>query len=327
MHLGLIGHRGPDLFADNIRDALEHMGHRASFLGSCHADRGGRLAVHLSEFAFAALPSTETRFQQRLVRRALELECDAVITTEGTLSHDTVAALRRNNVPVALWYPDAISNLGRQRMLTAPYTAMFFKEPLLVTRLRDMLDLPVWYLPECCNPPWHRAVGPAGTERAIVVVGNTYPSRMMLLRRLYEAGIPLVVYGSPVPRWAAELLPPGIHAGRPVFGEEKARGFRTAAGVLNNLHPAEIHGVNCRLFEATGSGAAVLCEQRPVLADLFDVDREVVPFRDFTELVDRATELLDHDGRTQEIGDAANKRAHSEHTYEARLPVILDKLA
>jgi spore maturation protein CgeB len=327
VHLGLIGHRGPDMFADNIADSLVRMGHRASFLGTTHVQRGGRLAAQISEFAFAAFSSTENRFHQRLVRRAVELECDAVITTEGGLSPDAVAALRRNNIPVALWFPDHVSNLGRQRMLTAPYSALFFKEPLLVDRLRNVLGLPVWYMPECCNPQWHRPIGPAGTERAIVVIGNTYPSRIMLLRRMHDAGIPLVIYGGPPPRWAADLLPPGLHTGRALFREDKARAFRSAAGVLNNLHPAEIDGVNCRLFEASGSGAAVLCEYRPVLPDLFDLEREVVPFRNFDELVDRAWELLDQPGRTEEIGNAASKRAHSEHTYEARLPGILDKLA
>jgi hypothetical protein len=47
-----------------------------------------------------------------------------------------------------------------------------------------------------------------------------------------------------------------IHTGRLSIGEEKARVFRSAAAVLNNLHPAEISGVNARLFEAAGSGAA-----------------------------------------------------------------------
>lgn len=30
--------------------------------------------------------------------------------------------------------------------------------------------------------------------------------------------------------------------------------FREAAGVLNNLHPAEMNSVNARLFEATAAG-------------------------------------------------------------------------
>jgi len=37
-------------------------------------------------------------------------------------------------------------------MLLAPYDAIFFKEPILTDRLRAMLDLPVYYLPEADLP-------------------------------------------------------------------------------------------------------------------------------------------------------------------------------
>ncbi len=331
MHLGLVGPAGPDLFVDNIADTLSRMGHRVSLLGSARAElahRTGRLvrlAAVGAELALTRLPSVESRYHRRLVRRAHELGCDAVINTDGTVLPDTVADLRRYRIPTALWFADAVCNLGSQRMLLAPYTAMFFKDPLLVERLRATLDAPVEYLPEACNPRWHQPAGPAGTEPVIVVAGNVYPSRLVLLRRLHDAGIPLVVYGVPA-AWARGLLPPGMHTGRPVFREEKSRVYRRAAGVLNNLHPAEMHSVNCRLFEATGAGAAVLCERRPVLADLFDTEREVVPFGDFAELVERARELLDDPGRTGELGDAASKRAHAEHSYEARLTTILERI-
>ena len=77
---------------------------------------------------------------------------------------ESVAGLRRNGARVALWFPDAVANLGRALMLMAPYDALFFKEPHLVDRLRAMLDLPVYYLPEACNPRCHRPTVPAGTR-------------------------------------------------------------------------------------------------------------------------------------------------------------------
>jgi spore maturation protein CgeB len=324
--LGLIGVADPDTFEDNVRDSLLRMGHRVSHLGSARVNRGSRRAIRISALGLAALPELENKFHHRLVRKALDLECDAVITVDGDLSPYAISALRQNRVPVALWFPDAITNMGRQRMLSAPYTALFFKDPLLVERLRDILGLPVWYLPEACNPSWHRPIGAAATERVIVMVGNSYPSRLILLRRLHDVGVPLVIYGSPVPQWAKELLPASLHTGRHIVRDDKSRVFRSAAGVLNNLHPAEMHGVNCRLFEAAAAGAAVLCERRPVLSDLFDLNREVIPFGNFDELVDRARELLADPALTRETGDAASKRAHAEHTYEKRLNTILEKL-
>ena len=103
--------------------------------------------------------------------------------------------------------------------------------------------------------------------------------------------------------------------------------YRSAAGVLNNLHPAEIEGVNARLFEAAGCGAAVLTEFRPTLPDLFAIGDEVLAFRDFDELLGQATRLLNEPALSAKIGDAAARRGHESHPYEKRLAVILEKLS
>ncbi len=228
---------------------------------------------------------------------------------------------------MAFWFPDHVANLERQFMLLGSYDAVFFKEPRLVERLRATLDLPVYYLPQACNPRWHRPLVPAGTEPHLVIAGNMYPSRVRLLERLIEKGIPLKLYGAGFPRWLGETPARSAHTSQCVFREEKARVFRSAAGVLNTMHPAEEAGVNARLFEAAGSGAAVLSEFRPTVPELFAVGEEVLTFRDFDELVDQATRLLNEAGLSARIGDAAAMRAHRDHTYDLRVATILEKVA
>jgi spore maturation protein CgeB len=225
------------------------------------------------------------------------------------------------------WFPNHVAQLGRQLMLLAPYDALFFKDPLLVERLRGNLGLPVYYLPEACNPRCHRPLAPAGTEPHLVVVGSMYPSRVRLLERLMAKGIPLKLYGGAAPQWLGDTPVLNLHTRRFVFREEKARVFRAAAGVLNDLHPAEMTGLNARLFEATGSGGAVLTEFRPALPELFTADREVLVFHDFDELVGQASRLLNTAGLTARLGDAAAQRAHRDHAYEMRLQVLIEKVS
>ena len=100
--------------------------------------------------------------------------------------------------------------------------------------------------------------------------------------------------------------------------------FREAAAVLNNLHPAEFDGVNCRLFEAAACGAAVLAEYRPTIDDLFDGPSELFCYRTYDELLSQIRQLLGETGIGSERGDRASLRAHSEHTYEVRLAGILE---
>ena len=90
---------------------------------------------------------------------------------------------------------------------------------------------------------------------------------------------------------------------------------------------AEVNGVNARLFEAAGCGAAVLTEFRSTVPELFAVGKEVLVFHDFDDLVEQATRLLSERGLTERLGDAAAQRAHRDHTYDLRVTAILEKLS
>ena len=327
MRIGVIGRLEPDRFAANIIAAVRDAGHVPVPLGPLGARHRLKISAGLAALSMQAMPGLEQRTQDRIVRAAARAACELVISTDGRLTPASVAALRRDGARVALWFPDSVAGLGRALMLIAPYDALFFHEPHLVDRLRATLDLPVYYLPQGCNPRHHRPAVPAGTEPYLVIAGNMYPSRVRLLERLAAKGIPVRVYGGGIPRWIGDSPVRGMHAGYPVFTEEKARVFRSAAGVLNNLHPAEVGGVNLRLFEAAGCGAAVLSEFRPAIPQLFMDGAEILTFRDFDELVAQAARLLREPGLTARLGDAAAERAHREHTVGHRLATILEKVA
>ena len=325
MRIGVVGPDSPDSFANNIATALADMGHDAVPLGPLYA-RGGHYASAVKVAIRNALPALDERLQRRVTTAALRAGCEIVINTDQGLMPAVVRDLRRAGMKVCLWFPDHVVSMGRQFMLLAQYDAVFVKEPHVVNTLGPLLGRPLYYLPQACNPRWHRPLVPVGTEPYLVIAGNMYPSRMLLLERLLASGVPLRLYGGGFPRWIGRTPLREVHAGRPVFGAEKARVFRSAAGVLNTMYPAEIAGVNVRLFEAAGCGAAVLTEFRPTVPDLFATGDEVLTFRDFDELVDQAMRLLNDGGLSAKLGDAAAARAHQSHTYQQRLTVVLEKL-
>lgn len=326
MRIGVVGPTGPDRFADNIGDALQRADHQVTQLGPARPRSRGPLTGPIARLSRQAVPGLDERAQHRIVRMACQARCDTVINVDSHLTPAAVSAMRRVGMRVAFWFPDHVANLDRQTMLLAPYDAIFFKEPHLVDRLQANLGLPVYYLPQACNPSWHRPVVPAGTEPYLVIAGNMYPSRVRLLERLIAKSIPIKLYGAGFPRWIGDTPARLAHTGRCVFRENKAEVFRSAAGVLNTMHPAEITGVNSRLFEAAGCGAAVLTEYRPSIEELFDVGTEVLAYRDFDELVDQANRLLGEKGLTARLGDGATARAHKDHTYDARVNILLDKI-
>jgi spore maturation protein CgeB len=326
VRVGIIGSDGPDSFAENIGDGLVSLGHSVVNLGSARSRVRSRYATRVLDLARHSWTGLDVRAQRRICARAREAQCEFVINVDSALMPVIVNELRQCGITVVFWFPDHVANLGRQLMLLSPYNAIFFKDPLLVQRMRAMLDLPVYYLPEACNPRWHRPLVPPGTEPHLLVPANAYPYRIRVLERLIAKGIPLKMYGAGFPRWVGDTPARTIFTGRCVFREEKARAYRSAAGVLSTMHPAEMHGVNGRLFQAAGCGAAVLTEFRPSLPELFEDNQEVLAFRDFDELVDLSARLLNEAGLTARIGDAAASRAHKDHAYANRIRFIFEQV-
>jgi spore maturation protein CgeB len=323
MRVGVVGSTWPDDFADNILSSLTQMGHEAVPLGEA-TFRTSRSRWRPALSVLSRSVSVMERYQESVVRKAKQAEVQVVLSTQSELLPATVATLRAAGMRTALWFPDHVGLLDRQLMLVADYHAVFLKDPLLVARLRENVGSTIHYLPEACNPLWHRPWDLTDRIPALVVVGNLYPSRVRLLERLHKVGIPLRIHSFGWPRWIKGFDVQSLPVRPEVRRDVKARVFRNAAAVLNSLQPGEMASVNCRLFEATGSGAAVLCEHRPALDELYDPEHEVWGYRSFDELVDRARYALDHLDQGLSLGDSAASRAHSEHTYAHRLTRLLD---
>ncbi|HEV2070687.1 MAG TPA: glycosyltransferase [Acidimicrobiales bacterium] len=324
IRVGVVGPAAEDDFAANILDGLAELGMPAVSLGEPVPSIPGRRAT-----AFIHTVRRDPRLgpllERGIVRRAKAHNVDLIITVMS-LTPDTVRALRSAGIRVALWFPDHVANLGALWMFNAPYDGLFFKEPALVRRLNALLDLPVHYLPEACNPRIHRPVESAEAAGKVAIVGNLHPIRARLLERLASDGVPLAIYG---PAYHSDLhasLRP-FHAGRYVRGLDKSAVFCSAAAVLNNLHPAEMEGLNCRLFEATAAGGAVVCEHRPELNNLFQVGQQVLAFGEYGQLLEALRSLLDDHDLGRRLGTAASRRALAEYSYEQRLGALLGMLS
>lgn len=327
MRIAVCGPTEPDSFADNIADTLERMGHEVVALGA------PRRPVNVPKVGAAiGEASDHNRWidglrQGGLGRRVAELAPDMLLTTDRRLHPKVIAAAQKAGAKVALWFPDATSTMGSHDMFVAGYDRIYLKNPVLAEDLSRVQGLPVQYMPEAANSSWHRSELPYGTEPVVVMAGNVHPTRALLLDRLLTDGVPLRIYGGPVPAWIDLPQVREAHTGEIIRRERKAEVFRSARAVLNNLHPAESAGTNCRLFEATASGAAVVTEDREGLRELFEPGREVFTFDSYGELLAVLRRLLDSPEVGRPVADAAAARAHREHTYKQRLTEILEDLA
>lgn len=321
MRIAVVGPQRPDLFADNIVDSLNRMGHEVIAFGSAFPQPRGNLSAVAFDLVRKATP-VDLRFQRRVIDAADESRPDVLLTVES-LSPEIIEALRSRGIRTAFWFPDAVSNLGRTLMFAAPYHALFFKQRSLVSRARDIAGVPAHHLAEACNPSWHTPPPGIEPEPVVVVAAAMYPYRVRILERLVAAKIPLRIFGPPPPRWLRTTSLEPFFQRSYLARWDKAREFRRGAVVLNTLHPAEIEGYNARLFEATGCGAATLTEARPELSEFFEED-EVLTFVNFDELVDRCRWAISDLDAARSVGDRATERAHADHTYDQRLEALLE---
>lgn len=330
MRILVSGNFFEDTFARNIVVTAERMGHvvvgvEESPLKKYHS----RYLSSLRPVLAKAFPFLGGGRSWRLLEAVQSFQPDLVLACHGNLAPEIVQRIKDAPVAkVAVWFPDHLANLGRQYMLASPFDAWFFKDRYMVETFREKLGLNAHYLPEACNPLWHRRVQPTNAERLkygcdLCTASNMYyyRARMLEIFKDYD----LKVWGKSYPSWLRSPLR-DRYPGTYVAELEKAKAFNAAKIVLNTMHFGETLSVNCRLFEAAGCGAFQITDDKPILHELFEPEHEIVTFRTRAELKEKVDYYLAHSQERQEIADRAYARAHREHTYELRLKKMFELL-
>lgn len=313
----------PDSFARNIVATAGHMGHQVVSVQES-SSRGIRSLYGWAPGLVLSrvIPRFETARRAAWVRSVRDFQPDLVLVTHGHLPPDIVDRLRKvTTAKIALWFPDHLANLGRQYVLASSFDAWFFKDPYMASTFSQKLGLNAHYLPEACNPLWHRRTELTEDERLkygcdLVTASNMYYYRARSLEMFRDYD--LKIWGVSYPRWLKSPLR-GAYQDVYVAEAEKAKAFNAARIVLNTMHYGEIEGVNCRLFEAAGCGAFQIADWKPALPELFEPEREIVTFRTRQELKEKVDYYLARPEECREIAARACARAHRDHTYEKRL--------
>jgi len=324
----VVGPHFPDSFAHNITVTLQAMGRKGLLVEDTAKYRHLNMAwIKAWNFLERTFPSTERRHQRGVIRAIGAFQPDLVVITHGNFAPEIIHEMRLVcKAKLVAWYTDHLANLGRQYLLASDLDAWFFKDHYMVEKFRARLGLNAHYLPEACQPIWHRRVQLSEADRRkygcdLCTASNMYYYRARMLE-VFE-GYDLKIWGLNYPRYLVSGLRahyPGIYVAK----GEKAKAFNAAKIVLNTMHYAEIEGVNQRLFEATGCGAFVITDWNPALAELFEPECEVVTFRTRAELKQKVDYYLAHPEERREIADRGYARAHRDHTFEKRLGRMLE---
>jgi spore maturation protein CgeB len=328
MKILVAGHQFPDSFARNITVTLGRMGHQVTNVrGVRTRHHGGKLANAFWTYLPKAIPSLEKKLYHEVVQKAASARPDLVLVTYGSMPPEVVSDLKRVcGGKIVCWYTDSAAGLNRNYLLASDFDFVFLKEPYLVSVGRDKLGLNALYLPECCNPIWHRPIHPDeqdlrkyGCDLAAQGTLHYYRARMLEAFADYD----LKIWGRNCPAWLDSRAKRN-YSNRYVAETEKAKALQSAKIIVNTMHFTEFEGVNCTLFEAAGCGAFQIADWKPALPELFEPEREIVTFRTRRELKEKVDYYLAHPVERREIAARACARAHRDHTYEKRLQKMFE---
>lgn len=134
----------------------------------------------------------------------------------------------------------------------------------------------------------------------------------------------LQIYGT-APRdvlqeWGLE----SFHKG-PAWGKDMFALLGQSKLVLNRHgEVAGPYAVNMRMFEATGSGALLVTENKSNLTSLFDPDSEVLAYDTPQQAAQMARNILENPSRLDAIALAGQNKTLASHTYTARARQITE---
>lgn len=170
-------------------------------------------------------------------------------------------------------------------------------------------------------------VGVAAVREGVAFVGSFFPgihdSRLELLEAV-AADVPeLQVWTPSVEQLGATSRLRSAYAG-PAWGREMYAVLGRARVTLNHHGDVMPFANNCRLYEATGMGSALVTDWKPNLGELFADGEEVRSYRTPDECVAGVRALLDDPAECDQVARAGQRRTLAEHSYSSVMADFAD---
>ena len=327
MKWAFIGAKGEDTLEFHLKDSLEFLGHEVKIFDiTLLMGYGGSLHYWLGRIS----DTYETAKARILAKDILTYQPDVVLGTYRFIHPLTIDLIKASEPGIVAIHvnPDALINLEQQQVIASNYDFLFTKDPYMVKFLRDKAGLNAYYLPEAFNPRFHTI--PSGSRKEleekentdILFFGNLYPYRARVIEQIIKLGYNVKLFGVEGPYFPNHLR--ANFYNRIILGSEKSKIIWGAKIVLNNLHYAEIEGVNCKYFEINGVGGFQICDFKETLREYSPVDPAKYSFNTMDEAEELIHYYLSRPEERYEIANLHHSHFLANHTYEHRVGTIID---
>lgn len=334
MKIAIIGSNKADSMESNLLEAFEYAGHQAKIFdikNKMPLNSVSRYTSVLDVLARRYSDSYDKILFFKLLKSVLGFNPDLVVSLYRFVHPSFVKYIKDKNIPIIQINPDQLTTLELQQIFVEPYDVYFSKDPYMVRFMRNNMKLNAYYYNEAFNSRYHHKpdIPKSECEKEVgidvMTYGSLYPYRCRMLKYVLDAGINLKIFGLKPQRFYDTALDSAFQ-NRYIVGEEKAKLLYGSKIVFNQMHYAEIEGVNCRFFEANGAGAFQLSDYKPILKDILPIDPELVTFKNIDDAIEKMKYYLNNPDKRYEISSTVYEWFKDRYSYDNLIKYVLSKI-
>ena len=291
--------------------------------------------LRFSHISVPGLRGMDIKIMNRsLLGKIADYKPDILLILMGdTISALTLKEAKKHGAIIVNWFHDPILAPTRKNFIVenSPYYDYFF-----MVESQDVLDRVrvgssfVNTLPLACDPDMHKSMNLSYSEKElygsdVCFVGSVDLERVDMLLALSD--LDLKIWGN----WTEKI--PALkrcYRKKHVYGEEAAKIYNASKIVidmpLSYSEDGGIFYVTPRLFEVPACGAFLLTKDCKAASGLYETGKELICYRDLSELKELVRYYLEHDDERRLIAGRAQARARRDYTYENRIRQMFEHI-
>ncbi len=210
------------------------------------------------------------------------------------------------------------------------YDLFFVFDPFYIDEIKRQGVKKVYYLPLATNPSRYKDILVSDQDKVnygydVCFIGLPFPNRVEMFESLREYN--LGVFGD---TWTKYFMLKGMKT--PSYYKGKASGetvnkiYLSSKIVLNIHHPHSIEGLNTRTFDIPACGAFEMVDYKKSIERHFEIDKEIVTFKNIDELKSKIDFYLKNDELRKDISVCGKQKVLTEHTWVHRANDIITAL-